>query len=539
VTDLSTINLGSSSDPYRNADERGWDITDASTLKAPLILEADVVIVGTGAGGGTAAETLSKAGLKVVLLEAGPLKTSSQFNMQERPAYRDLYQEGTGRANKSGSIVILQGRSVGGSTTVNWTTSFRTPPETLRFWADEMTVKGMSVEEMAPYFQQMETRLNIHRWQTPPNPNNDVLAAAAEKLGYSWETIHRNVKGCLNLGYCGLGCPVDAKQSMLTTTIPTALDHDAKLIHHARAERVLIEGEKVVGVEASALTADGWNVTGERIEVRAARTILCGGGINTPALLLRSRVPDPHERIGKRTFLHPTTLSMAIYDRQIDPYYGAPQSIFSDHFQWQTIDTGPVNFKLEVPPLQPAFAAGFYGAMGEDLTDSMDKLPYTNCLIALMRDGFDERSQGGTVELNDRGEPLLDYEIDQYLLDGVKRAWNVMVEMQFAAGAKTVRPAHKSAKHYRSWADAKTAIAGFTYSPFKVTVGSAHVMGGCAMGEDETRTVTSSQGKVHHLEDLYIMDGSLFPTSIGANPQLSIYGLVLKLSSQLASQFAA
>lgn len=539
MTDLSTINLGSSSDPYRNADERGWDITDASTLKAPLILEADVVIVGTGAGGGTAAETLSKAGLKVVLLEAGPLKTSSQFNMQERPAYRDLYQEGTGRANKSGSIVILQGRSVGGSTTVNWTTSFRTPPETLRFWADEMTVKGMSVEEMAPYFQQMETRLNIHRWQTPPNPNNDVLAAAAEKLGYSWETIHRNVKGCLNLGYCGLGCPVDAKQSMLTTTIPTALDHDAKLIHHARAERVLIEGEKVVGVEASALTADGWNVTGERIEVRAARTILCGGGINTPALLLRSRVPDPHERIGKRTFLHPTTLSMAIYDRQIDPYYGAPQSIFSDHFQWQTIDTGPVNFKLEVPPLQPAFAAGFYGAMGEDLTDSMDKLPYTNCLIALMRDGFDERSQGGTVELNDRGEPLLDYEIDQYLLDGVKRAWNVMVEMQFAAGAKTVRPAHKSAKHYRSWADAKTAIAGFTYSPFKVTVGSAHVMGGCAMGEDETRTVTSSQGKVHHLEDLYIMDGSLFPTSIGANPQLSIYGLVLKLSSQLASQFAA
>ncbi|MBW2404975.1 MAG: GMC family oxidoreductase, partial [Deltaproteobacteria bacterium] len=131
MTDLSTVTLGSTTDPYNRAAERGWDITDASQLTSSLDLEADVVIVGTGAGGGTAAETLSKAGLSVVLLEAGPLKTSSQFDMEERAAYRDLYQEGTGRGTKDGGMVILQGRSVGGSTTVNWTTSFRTPPETL------------------------------------------------------------------------------------------------------------------------------------------------------------------------------------------------------------------------------------------------------------------------------------------------------------------------------------------------------------------------------------------------------------------------
>ena len=539
MTNLSTITLGSGSDPYRKAEERGWDIVDASTLGQSQTLEADVVIVGTGAGGGTAAEYLSKAELSVVLLEAGPLKTSSEFNMEERPAYRDLYQEGTGRANKSGSIVILQGRSVGGSTTINWTTSFRTPPETLKFWADKMGVVGLSEAELAPYFKQMETRLNIERWATPPNPNNGKLAAAAKKLGYSWEIIHRNVKGCLNLGYCGLGCPVDAKQSMLVTTIPSALDHKAKLIHHARVERVLVEGDSVVGVEASALTPDGWNRTGETIQVRATRTILAGGGINTPAILLRSDVPDPHARIGKRTFLHPTTLSLGVYGEAIDPFYGAPQSVYSDHFQWQTIDTGPVGFKLEVPPLQPAFAAGFYAAAGDMLTESMDKLANTNCMIALMRDGFDERSPEGAVEINDRGEPILDYEINDYLLAGVKHAWNVMVEMQFATGAKTVRPAHKQAKHYRSWAEAKSAIASFDYAPTKVTVGSAHVMGGCAMGEDETRSVTNSQGKFHQLDDLYILDGSLFPTSIGANPQLSIYGLVLKLSTQLASQFAA
>jgi choline dehydrogenase-like flavoprotein len=539
VTNLSTITLGSSTDPYRKAEERGWDITNATELTASLELEADVVIVGTGAGGGTAAETLSKAGLSVVLLEAGPLKTSSEFDMQERSAYRDLYQEGTGRANKSGSMTILQGRSVGGSTTVNWTSSFRTPPQTLKFWADRMGVVGCSVDELAPYFKQMEARLNIEKWGMLPNPNNEVLKTASEKLGYSWNTIHRNVKGCLNLGYCGLGCPVDAKQSMLVTTIPTALDHKAKLIHHARVDRVLVESDAVVGVEASALTPDGWGTTGKTIKVRATRTVLAGGGINTPAVLLRSSVPDPHSRIGKRTFLHPTTLSMAIFDKRIDPFYGAPQSIYSDHFQWQTIDTGPVGFKLEAPPMQPAFAAGFYGASGETLTEGMDKLANTQCTIALMRDGFDERSQGGAVELNDRGEPLLDYELDAYLLEGVRRAWNTMVEMQFATGAKTVRPAHKDARHYRSWTEAKAAIAAFQYAPHKVTVGSAHVMGGCAMGEDETKSVTDSEGKFHHLTNLYVMDGSLFPTSIGANPQLSIYGLILKLSTKLASQFTA
>jgi choline dehydrogenase-like flavoprotein len=539
VTDLSTITFGTNTDPYNKAVERGWDITDASQLTSSLELEADVVIVGTGAGGGTAAETLSKAGLSVVLLEAGPLKTSSEFDMQERAAYRDLYQEGTGRGTKDGGMVILQGRSVGGSTTVNWTTSFRTPPETLKFWAEHMGVSGCSVEEMAPYFEHMEERLNIHEWPQAPNNNNAMLQRAAKKLGYPWATIRRNVRGCLNLGYCGLGCPVDAKQSMLVTTIPGALDNKAKLVHRARVVRVLRDGDVVTGVEAEALTSDVRGATGQRITVRATRTILAGGAINTPAILLRSDVPDPHERIGKRTFLHPTTLSMAIYDELIDPYYGAPQSIYSDHFQWQNVHTGPVGFKLEAPPLQPAFAAGFYAAAGEQITQSMDKLNHTQCMIALMRDGFHEESQGGAVEINDKGQPILDYPINGYLLEGVRRAFNIMLEMQFATGAKSARPAHKQAKHYMSWNEAKAAVAELDVAAHKSTIGSAHVMGGCPMGNDPKKSVTNVDGKFHHLDNLYIMDGSLFPTSIGANPQLSIYGLAYKLSTALLSHFQA
>lgn len=539
MNDLSKLTLGSDTDPYNQAAERGWDITDASQLTAPLELEADVVIVGTGAGGGTAAETLSKAGLSVVLLEEGPLKTSSQFDMQERAAYRDLYQEGTGRGTKDGGMVILQGRSVGGSTTVNWTTSFRTPPETLEFWAEHMGVSGCSVEEMAPYFERMEQRLNISEWAQAPNENNATLQRAAEKLGYSWEKIHRNVRGCLNLGYCGLGCPVDAKQSMLVTTIPGALDEKAKLVHRARVVRVLREGDVVTGVEAEALTPNVRGTTGQKITVRATRTVLAGGAINTPAILLRSRAPDPYGLIGKRTFLHPTTLTMAIYESSIDPFYGAPQSIYSDHFQWQSVHEGPVGFKLEVPPLHPAFSAGFYSAAGEQLTQSMDQLDHTQCMIALLRDGFHEDSQGGVVELDDRGHPVLDYPINDYLLEGVRRAWNVMLEMQFVTGAKSARPAHKQAKHYMSWNEAKAAVADLNVVAHKATVGSAHVMGGCPMGDDPERSVTDVDGKLHHLDNLYVIDGSLFPTSVGANPQLSIYGFAYKLSSKLATKFHA
>ncbi len=536
MTDLSQLLLKNSTDPYLRAKERDWQITDASTLTGPLALEADVVIVGSGAGGGTAAETLAKAGLSVVILEAGPLLSSSDFSLDERQAYRDLYQEGTGRATKDAAISILQGRSVGGSTTVNWTSSFRTPKETLAYWAEQMGVHGCSSEEMAPYFDEMVERLGIAEWAMLPNPNNEVLARAAQKLGYSWKKIPRNVRGCLNLGYCGLGCPVDAKQSMLVTTIPGALDHKAHLVHRAQVERLLIEGNRVQGVEAVALDARARKPIGQPITVRGRVTVLCGGGIQNPGILLRSKAADPHDRIGKRTFLHPTVLTYAVFAEAIDPYYGAPQSIYSDHFQWQDVSGGTMGFKLEVPPLQPAFAAGFSSLSGEALTQSMGELTNMQAMIALLRDGFHEQSQGGSVELDKLGRPILDYPLTDYFFEGARRACSIMAEMQFAEGAQKARPSHRSAPYYASWNEAKKAIAELSFAPGRITVGSAHVMGGCAMGEDPTRSVTDSNGKFHQLDDLYVMDGSLFPTSIGANPQLSIYGLVLRHAQKLAKR---
>ena len=159
---------------------RGWKTYNGSRLDDDLELEADVVVVGTGAGGGTTAEILSAAGLKVLLVEEGPLKTSSDFKMQEADAYPELYQEGIGRMSKDGAITILQGRAVGGTTLINWTSSFRTPEPTLQHWAQVYGVKGHSAEDMAPWFEKMEQRLHVAPWALPPNANNDVIRLGCE-----------------------------------------------------------------------------------------------------------------------------------------------------------------------------------------------------------------------------------------------------------------------------------------------------------------------------------------------------------------------
>lgn len=162
-------------DPIVTGLNSGWLHTDASQLQENQQFEADVVIVGTGAGGGVAAEILTQAGLSVIMIEAGPLKSSSDFNMEERVAYPNLYQQAAAMKTADKAIGIFQGRAVGGSTTINWTTSIRTPKEALAFWAQHKSVAGLDPEALAPWFEQMEQRLNIHEWNYEPNRNNGAL----------------------------------------------------------------------------------------------------------------------------------------------------------------------------------------------------------------------------------------------------------------------------------------------------------------------------------------------------------------------------
>jgi choline dehydrogenase-like flavoprotein len=513
----------------------GWSVVDGSRLGRDLVLEADVAIVGTGAGGGTAAEILAKAGLKVVLIEEGPLSGSADFDMREARAYPQLYQESAGRKTLDKGINILQGRCVGGSTTVNWTSSFRTPAPTLAFWQRQFGLRELSPESLAPWFETMERRLSIADWDVAPNENNDILARGAAKLGIPTARIRRNVKGCWNLGYCGTGCPTNAKQSMLVTTIPAALAEGAMLLTRTRAERFVVRDDRIHGLECVALDQADLRPGPHKASVRARHYVAAAGAIGSPALLLRSTVPDPHGRVGKRTFLHPTCISAAVMPGAVDGHAGAPQTVYSDHFLELAPIDGPLGYKLEVPPLHPLLAATTLPGHGAEHAGRMAKLTQTQVIIALLRDGFHPDSVGGSVGLKSDGSPVLDYPLDDVVRDGLRRALLTMAEIQFAAGAKSVLPVHETAAPYESWAAAREAIAQLPMQALVTRVVSAHVMGGCAMGTDPKTSVVRGDGRHHQIENLAVLDGSVFPTSIGSNPQLSIYGLVARNASLLAT----
>jgi len=526
-------------DPVREGIAAGWKVIDAAAVERDLSLDADVVIVGSGAGGGVSAEILAQAGLAVVIVEEGPLRSSSDFRMREREAYPQLYQESAGRQTRDKAITILQGRSVGGSTTVNWTSSFRTPPSTLAHWRAAHGLTRADEAGIAPWFERMEERLSIAPWPVPPNENNDILRRGCERLGIPAAAIRRNVKGCWNLGYCGMGCPTNAKQSMLVTTIPAALGRGATLLHRARLERLVASGERIASAEVRGLAASGAQPSPWRIRLSARHFILAAGAIGSPAVLLRSALPDPHALVGLRTFLHPTVVSAAVMAAPVHGHAGAPQTIYSDHFLDTVPVDGPVGYKLEAPPLHPILAGITLPGFGADHARWMQEFANLQVVIALLRDGFHPGSSGGRVVLRADGSPELDYPIGEVLWEAMRRAYLTMAEIQFAAGAKTVMALHEDARPLASWAEAKSQLADMPMRTLHARVVSAHVMGGCPMGPDARLAVVDERGRHHHLANLSVHDGSIFPTSIGANPQLSIYGFAARMATELAADLAS
>jgi len=495
------------------------------------VVEADIVIIGTGAGGGEAAKLLSKH-FKVVMVEEGPHRTSDDFKMKESTAYPELYQDSGARLTVDGAIKILQGKSVGGSTTVNWTSSFRTPLETLNHWNKEYGVNSLTQESLLPHFSRIEDEYGIAPWDGEPNLNNQLMANGMSNLGIRHGVIPRNVKGCLNLGYCGMGCPTNAKQSTLVNAIPRAIENGAKLFSQFRVERLLWKMDKIVEALAYSVTPNGRHEANKKtLRFKARHFLLCGGGINTPILLMKSDLPDPYFNIGNRTFLHPVTISLAQFKQKVEAYQGAPQSIYSDHFLWP--EDNSLGFKIEAPPIHPALTSSLINNHGNEASDMMKKFAHFQGTIALGRDGFHEQSQGGRVVMTGSERFGLDYPWNDYLTDGYKKALLTMATIQFEAGAESVYPLHRFARPYKTLSDVKNFLASCSVDRYDLQVVSAHVMGGAAMGSDEKKSVVDNYGRFHQMSNLFIFDGSIFPTSLGVNPTESILSFSSLLTHQL------
>jgi len=499
-------------------------------------IQYDIVIVGSGPGGAVAAERLAQAGLAVAIVEAGPLMTASDFTGSES-IYQHLYQDGMFRATADSGIHILQGACVGGSATVNWTSCFRLPQTTAQFWAEKYHINDLS-SQLEPYYVELEKYLNVKPWLNAPNNNNEILQKGTQQLGWSSGVIQRNVKECWDLGYCGLGCPTNAKQSPLVTFIPQALKHGAHLYFNTQVKRLIYDKGQVSGVYCE-IASFGKK---SELPLKARHVVLAGGAINTPAILMRSQLDKLNPNIGRRTFLHPGAVCLAQFDFPINGSSGAPQSIYSDEFLWPDISAARCGFKMEAVPLQAGFASGLLGRHGNHQFEDMQLLSHTHAMISLLRDGFETESQGGIVQVNGSRSIKLYYPVSALASNTFKFAIRSMAQCQFAAGAQRVRPSHLQANQwFASIQELDAFLNNASYDPARLSLGSAHVMGGCPMSgynyNDSQAGVVDLNGIFNQIKGLSVADASVFPTSLGVNPQLTIMAMSAMLSDNLAKNF--
>jgi hypothetical protein len=277
---------------------------------------------------------------------------------------------------------------------------------------------------------------------------------------------------------------------------------------------------------------DRWS--GRRLHVRAKLIVLAGGAINTPAILLRSEL-DRNGRLGKRTFLHPTVLVIGMHPQRINAFSGAPQYVGCDEFSFVRRGRQKMSYLIEAAPVSPMGLGAAGSVFGAELQALADKMAHGSVSIALLHDGFDieDEDEGGTVGLRDDGMPKLAYKWTPRLVQGLREAAKNLTLIQLEGGAERVSTLHSPA----IWLDSPAQLKRLdqaSYAALDMTVVSAHVMGGCAMGHDPRRSVVDSASLRHHeLDNLFVVDGSVYPTSLTVNPQLSIYGLASWASEQL------
>jgi choline dehydrogenase-like flavoprotein len=493
-------------------------IVTGDEVQRDLVLRPDVCIVGSGPGGAIVASRLAAAGATVAVLEEGGHHTKAEFDMQEATAYPRLYQDRGNRATADLSIAILQGRAVGGGTVVNWTTSFRTPDETLAFWR-EREGAVLTPELLRPHFEEVERRLGIAKVDLEDtNANNRLLYEGCKKLGWEVDTVSRNVRGCLRTGYCGMGCPVDAKQSAALTYLPDAIAKGAMLYADCRVRRIEWSGKRARTVIGEVLHPGTQEQTGRTIRVEPRIAVVSGGALNSPALLLRSGLTQGP--VGKKTWLHPVVAMIAFYREPVEAFYGAPQSVASHHFARRSEGAG---FFLEAAPLHPMLAGIALPGFGAGMRANAALLPNTAVSIALMVDGFGDEP-GGTVSLRPDGGPRLDYPFTPRHYECWRAGMKALARAHLASGAAEVQSLHTDPVRLRSEADLRR-LDEAPLGPNLCAVFTAHQMGGCRMGADPARSVIRPDLRHHYVENLWVADGSVFPTSLAVNPMESIYGV--------------
>jgi len=498
------------------------EVTEDTTL------ECDVVVVGSGAGGGTAAAVLAQAGLDVVILEAGRYFSERDFDGAELSGFDRLYLNGGGMASADASVGLLAAQGLGGTTLVNYTFSFRTPDDVRREWADEHGVTGVTSDDFDRSLDTVWERIGVNAEHSLPSRRDETIREGMDKLGWEWEVMQRNVRGCTEevCRLCHYGCQLGAKQSTLKTWIQDAHDAGTRILVETRAERVLIEGGTARGVEAR--TAAGHKVT-----VRARAVVSACGSLHTPVLLSRSGVTS--KSLGKHLRLHPVLVIWGQFDEQVRPWEGMLSSTYSD--QDMDMDGRGYGVKYEHVAIPPSILLSFSPWRGgRQHAELMQALPYTGGLGVLLRD-----HGVGEVRTGRDGEPIVRYKLTPGDVEHMRRGVRGAARVVEAMGARRVYSSHSKWVAYEpgvkgdldsfmSDADACGWGAG------QAQILSFHIMGSARMGGSRSHSVCDPTGQVWDTPGLYVFDGSAFPTASGVNPMVTIEALAHMNARALAAK---
>jgi choline dehydrogenase-like flavoprotein len=493
-------------------------------LRGQETIETDAVVVGTGAGGSVALRELARAGLRVIALEEGGFHRSFEFDQREEHMFPLLFQDGGGRTTEDLAIRVLGGRGVGGSTIHNTNLCKRTPDPILELWAKRYGVEGAGPREMAPRFDAIERDLSVSRIpEDAVNRNNDVLRRGAAALGWRGDVLSHNRVGCMRSGFCELGCAYDAKQNALKVLLPQAMANGAVIYADVEARRILVEGGHATGIEATAKDADGSPVASVR--VRAKIVALAGSAIGSAALARRSGLPDPFAQLGRNLHLHPGAVVAGRFDEPIEGWRGIPQSYeCTEHLSFEE---GSDRRVWIVPTFaHPIGAAATLPGFGAAHMRAMRDYSRLAVLTAMVHDETE-----GEVAVDAAGDPVIRYVMSRSDRAELGRGLVACARLLFAAGAREVTiPAIPPVRLTRaSDLDAVSGDLGFV-RPHGLPLSAVHPMGTLAMGRDPRWSVVDSTGEHHQVRNLFVVDGSLFPTSIGVPPQISIYAFALHVA---------
>lgn len=495
------------------------DIADKS-----LQLQADVVVVGSGAGGAVAAYELAKEGLKVIVLESGPYVPSSEFTEDFSKAIVQLYQDKGTQANSDGDLLVLQGRCVGGSTVVNGCVAFRTPDYILADWQKNFGLENLTLEALDPHFDNVEKNLGIHANEEHEiNKNSSVVRDGCEKLGVSWKPFKRNTRDCALTGHCLSGCATDRKQSMLVTYLPWAVAKGASIYADTHVTQIIAENGKATGVKAEVRDSK----TGEKkadVAVNAKLVVLAAGAVQTPLLLQKSGLANSSGQVGKNFACHPSVMVSAEYPETIHPWRGAMLGVYVD--EWMHPDKG--GFILEAGGAGPVeLSAVNQPGIGKPFMDYMAHAKNLAGMVTLIHD-----HNVGEIRW-DEEKKRIDYKIAETDFPAMKKAIAAAARIHLAAGAKRVYVPTTQHAVIEKEEQIDPVLNAIQNDVMTFRMVSYHPQGTCRMGKEKANSVVNPYGETHDVAGLFITDASLFPTSIIVNPQVTVYTLASYISTTI------